>query len=215
MTQSACGACDILGYNKSSGDDILVCNVPIVIHCLITLCVSEQLERTKNYVPKKQFWKAVNVLEYKFLSIPIAFFLLRMWTCIINLYVYSDNPGRIPQALVYLSVSILDYRSKSIQYPHCSKLCNYHTDYTAIKLFCREWVTLDRDLSMQFYLFCSRSKSVTHFSSSSAVAGHAGVLSETNQTTRRLLRRTIPSLMKGPLSLTVLRRCRVTLHLVP
>ena len=56
-------------------------------------------------MPKKQFWKAVNVLEYKFLSIPIAFFLLRMWTCIINLlYVYVDI-GDIPQPLVYLSVS--------------------------------------------------------------------------------------------------------------
>lgn len=79
------------------------------------LCLFEQLERTKNYVPKKQFWKAVNVLEYKFLSIPIAFFLLRMWTCIINLfYIYIRvQSGNIPQPLVYLSVSVISAYTQS------------------------------------------------------------------------------------------------------
>ena len=72
---------------------------------MLYFLLSGQLERTKNYIPRKQFWRAVNVLEYKFLSIPIAFFLLRMPTCIINLlYVYIDI-GQIPQPLVYLSVS--------------------------------------------------------------------------------------------------------------
>lgn len=56
-------------------------------------------------MPKEQFWKAINVLEYKFLSIPIAFFLLRMWTCIINLFYVYMNMGKIPPALIYLSVS--------------------------------------------------------------------------------------------------------------
>lgn len=65
-----------------------------------------QLERTKGYVPKEQFWKAVNVLEYKFLSIPIAFFLLRLWTCIINLIYVYILITEIPPVLVYLSVSV-------------------------------------------------------------------------------------------------------------
>ena len=66
-------------------------------------------------MPKEQFWKAVNVLEYKFLSIPIAFFLLRMWTCIINVvYVYVNIGKPIPQVLIYLSVSDTDVSKCSV-----------------------------------------------------------------------------------------------------
>lgn len=64
---------------------------------------------------RTQFWKAVNVLEYKFLSIPIAFFLLRMWTCIINLIYYIDIEGvEVPQFIVYLSVSVYMYIGKFV-----------------------------------------------------------------------------------------------------
>ena len=90
---------------------------------MLYFLLSGQLERTKNYVPRKQFWRAVNVLEYKFLSIPIAFFLLRMPTCIINLlYVYIDI-GQIPQPLVYLSVS-----KQHLVYVHYFYQCTHFWD---------------------------------------------------------------------------------------
>lgn len=69
-----------------------------------------QHQKTKEFVSKQRFWRAVNVLDYKFLFIPVAFTILRIWSCLINVfYVYSDVGGSFPRgvtvALIYLSVS--------------------------------------------------------------------------------------------------------------
>ena len=52
------------------------------------------------------------MLDYKFVFIPVAFTVLRIWSCIMNvLYVYSDVGYKLPKgvanALIYLSVSEL------------------------------------------------------------------------------------------------------------
>lgn len=80
-----------------------------------------QHQRTKEFVSKQRFWRAVNVLDYKFLFIPVAFTILRIWTCLINVfYVYSDVGRSFPRgvtvALIYLSVS--DYVVIAENYEH-------------------------------------------------------------------------------------------------
>ena len=71
-----------------------------------------QHKRTKKFVSERRFWQAINVLDYKFVFIPVAFIILRIWTCIMNvLYVYSQVGYKLPKgvgiALIYLSVSEL------------------------------------------------------------------------------------------------------------
>lgn len=71
-----------------------------------------QHKRTKKFVSERRFWQAVNMLDYKFVFIPVAFTVLRIWSCIMNvLYVYSDVGYKLPKgvanALIYLSVSEL------------------------------------------------------------------------------------------------------------
>ena len=72
-----------------------------------------QHKRTKKFVSERRFWQAVNVLDYKFMFIPVAFTVLRIWSCIMNvLYVYSEVGKNLPKgvgiALIYLSVSELN-----------------------------------------------------------------------------------------------------------
>ena len=71
-----------------------------------------QRKRTKKFISERRFWQAVNMLDYKFVFIPVAFIVLRIWSCIMNvLYVYSDVGYKLPKgvgsALIYLSVSEL------------------------------------------------------------------------------------------------------------
>ena len=98
------------------------------VHMLIVLCKAKlyiadiiiayifslfaQHKRTKKFVSERRFWQAINVLDYKFLFIPVVFTVLRIWSCIMNvLFVYSDVGYHLPKgvtiALIYLSVSEL------------------------------------------------------------------------------------------------------------
>ncbi len=58
---------------------------------------------------EEKFWEAVNILGYKFLSIPVAFILLRVWTCLEDLvYVYfqpSETPFWLDLTFQYLTIS--------------------------------------------------------------------------------------------------------------
>ena len=72
-----------------------------------------QRKRTKKFISERRFWQAVNMLDYKFVFIPVAFIVLRIWSCIMNvLYVYSDVGYKLPKGvgntLIYLSVSELN-----------------------------------------------------------------------------------------------------------
>ena len=64
-------------------------------------------------VGAKRYWKsALEFLDFRLLLIPVAFMLLRMWTCIINLlFIYigvdpTQLSPHISRTLIYLSVSI-------------------------------------------------------------------------------------------------------------
>ena len=88
-----------------------------------------QVYDAQRYVTKQRFWDAVHTMEYKLILIPLAFLLLRIWSCIINIvYVYVGLkvhavPHQLTLALIYLSVSQTTYPHNSVS--PCSPL-NYH-----------------------------------------------------------------------------------------
>ena len=70
-----------------------------------------QARTARKYVPEQKFWQAAQLLDYKFMLIPVVFVLLRIWSCIINIVFFyvkvdmSSVPASVSLALIYLSVS--------------------------------------------------------------------------------------------------------------
>ena len=70
-----------------------------------------QLKKSKSFCSSKRFWQALQNIDYKFLMIPVAFIVLRVWTCIASiLFDYMGwNPLDLHKAfsltLIILSVS--------------------------------------------------------------------------------------------------------------
>ncbi|KAL5499784.1 hypothetical protein EMCRGX_G011244 [Ephydatia muelleri] len=64
--------------------------VPVIclaIHCYL----HRKSESSKQYYSKAQFWKNMYLQDYKFLLMPLVFFLLRIWSCVSDaLVLYTD-----------------------------------------------------------------------------------------------------------------------------
>ncbi len=50
-----------------------------------------QLKKSQPYFNSERYHQALHSVDYKFLLIPVAFVILRIWTCICGvLFIYSD-----------------------------------------------------------------------------------------------------------------------------
>ena len=94
-----------------------------IAFCLHNVCaLTFQVKVVKNYITPERFWSSLHHVDYKFLSIPVVFVFLRIWTTILSvLYDYIQlDVARVPNsvnlALIYLSVSL--YYLTFIVEPH-------------------------------------------------------------------------------------------------
>lgn len=80
-----------------------------VLYIVIRTFVHNELKESKEHVSNRRYWKALQNVDYKFMLIPVAFIILRIWTCIVNiLYLYAavdqhKVPDWIDKTLIYLS----------------------------------------------------------------------------------------------------------------
>lgn len=79
-------------------------------YCYVNTLIS-QFGEARGFVGSKEFWKrALQFLDIKLIFIPLAFIILRLWSCILNILLYymrippDDLPDQVSQALIYLSV---------------------------------------------------------------------------------------------------------------
>ncbi|XP_019852969.1 PREDICTED: probable G-protein coupled receptor 157 [Amphimedon queenslandica] len=63
--------------------------------------ISMELSGTKNLISKDKLWTAVHNVDFKFILVPITFIFLRIWTCILTVFlVYIGLPfiGKVPHS---------------------------------------------------------------------------------------------------------------------
>eukprot|EP00731_Ephydatia_muelleri_P012125 Em0006g1019a len=102
--QNPSGICGVISYNpKSRRHDIIatvmsinlwlyLTFVLVPVICLAIHCyLHRKSESSKQYYSKAQFWKNMYLQDYKFLLMPLVFFLLRIWSCVSDaLVLYTD-----------------------------------------------------------------------------------------------------------------------------
>jgi G protein-coupled receptor 157 len=89
----------ILGYDMWIYLAFIVC---LVIYLAIFLRMNVEYKNAIQLVGAKRFWlKALEFLDIKLLLIPVAFFILRIWSCILSImFDYCQlNPKKVPDEL--------------------------------------------------------------------------------------------------------------------
>jgi len=95
----------VLGYDLWIYLTFLI--VP-VLSITAHLHIRDELKKTTPVYNSNRFWLALQNVDYKFLLIPVAFIVLRMWSCIngILLDFMGMDPTKLPQG-VSLTLMIL------------------------------------------------------------------------------------------------------------